>query len=185
MTDGRSVHATDPRAGGSNGGRQAPQVSQKFVTFFLADEEYGIEILKVHEIIGMMSITRVPRTPTHVRGVINLRGKIIPVLDLRLKFLMPPTDDTDQTCIIVVQAAGGQMGVVVDRVSEVLAIDSDDIEETPSFGCEVNTDYILGVGRAGDRVKLLLDIDKVLSAGDVADMQSATREPAAVQLQAA
>jgi len=175
----------DARGSLGKAGQAPPLGSQKFVTFFLADEEYGIEILKVHEIIGMMSITRVPRTPRHVRGVINLRGKIIPILDLRLKFLMPETDDTEQTCIIVVQAAGGQMGVVVDRVSEVLAIDAADIEETPSFGREVNTDYILGVGRSADRVKLLLDIDKVLSAGDVADMQAAADAPITVELQAA
>ncbi len=143
--------------------RRAPTGgTQKFVTFFLVDEEYGLEILKVHEIIGMMNITRVPRTPDCVRGVINLRGKFIPIVDLRLKFSMPPTEDTEQTCIIVVQSNGLQVGVVVDRVSEVLDINSDDIEETPSFGQGINTDYILGIGRAEGSVKLLLDIDKVL-----------------------
>jgi purine-binding chemotaxis protein CheW len=143
--------------------RRAPTGgTQKFVTFFLVDEEYGLEILKVHEIIGMMNITRVPRTPDCVRGVINLRGKIIPIVDLRLKFSMPPTEDTEQTCIIVVQSNGLQVGVVVDRVSEVLDINTDDIEETPSFGQGINTDYILGIGRAEGSVKLLLDIDKVL-----------------------
>jgi len=161
-----------PRRGPANG-------SQKFVTFFLVDEEYGLEILKVHEIIGMMGITRVPRTPECVRGVINLRGKIIPIVDLRLKFGMPPTEDTEQTCIIVVQSCGAQVGVVVDRVSEVLDINTDDIEETPSFGQDINTDYILGIGRDEGRVKLLLDIDKVLNTQSLSGRTGAEAPDAA------
>jgi purine-binding chemotaxis protein CheW len=143
----------------------------KFLTFFLGPEEYGLEILKVHEIIGMMSITPVPRTPEYVRGVINLRGKVIPTVDLRLKFDMPSVDQTDETCIIVVQANSVQVGIVVDRVSEVLDIKSEDVEPSPAFGADVNTDYILGIGKSDGRVRLLLDIDKVLCASELQDLQ--------------
>lgn len=145
----------------------------KFLTFFLGNEEYGLEILKVHEIIGMMDITPVPRTPEFIRGVVNLRGKIIPVVDLRLKFGMEAVDHTDETCIIVVQANGVQMGIVVDRVSEVLDISAEEVEAVPSFGAQVDTDYILGIGKTGERVKLLLDIDKVLSSTELVDMKTA------------
>jgi purine-binding chemotaxis protein CheW len=145
---------------------------QKFLTFFLADEEYGLEILKVQEIIGLLPITRVPRTPPFMRGVINLRGKVISVVDLRLKFGMPAIEATAETCIIVVQAASMEMGIIVDKVSEVLAIGSGEIDESPSFGTTVNTDYILGIGKAQGKVKLLLDIDKVLSQQEVTDIRS-------------
>jgi purine-binding chemotaxis protein CheW len=144
----------------------------KFLSFFLACEEYGIEILKVQEIIGMMPITRVPRTPDFIRGVINLRGKVIPILDLRLKFGMESRPQTEQTCIIVVQTAGTEIGIVVDKVSEVLDIPGKDIEDTPSFGVELNTEYILGIGKSDGRVKLLLDIDKVLSNPEARQIQA-------------
>jgi purine-binding chemotaxis protein CheW len=144
----------------------------KFLTFFLAGEEYGIEILKVHEIIGMMGITRVPRTPVFIRGVINLRGKVIPVVDLRLKFGMESKEQTEETCIIVVQVQKVEMGIMVDKVSEVLDIAAKDIDDAPSFGAEVNTDYLLGIGKAQGRVKLLLDIDKVLSSHEVVALRS-------------
>jgi purine-binding chemotaxis protein CheW len=144
----------------------------KFLTFYLAGEEYGIEILKVHEIIGMLSITRVPRTPSYIRGVINLRGKVIPVVDLRLKFGMESKEQTEETCIIVVQAQGKIMGIIVDKVSEVLDIAADNIQDAPSFGASVNTDYILGIGKAEGRVKLLLDIDKTLTIQDVVDIHN-------------
>ncbi len=148
----------------------------KFLTFFLAGEEYGIEILKVHEIMGMMDITAVPRTPEFVRGVINLRGKVIPIVDLRLKFGMEAIEQTDETCIIVVQAGGAEIGVVVDRVSEVLDIAGEDIDEAPSFGANVNTDYILGIGKSEGRVKLLLDIDKVLSSQETVKLHAVADE---------
>jgi purine-binding chemotaxis protein CheW len=134
----------------------------KFLTFFLAGEEYGLEILKVQEIIGMMDITPVPRTPDSVRGVINLRGKVIPIVDLRLKFEMPAAERTAETCIIVVEANRLQTGIVVDQVSEVLDITGENIEDAPAFGTEVRTDYILGIGKSEGHVKLLLDIDRVL-----------------------
>jgi purine-binding chemotaxis protein CheW len=144
----------------------------KYLTFFLGSEEYGIEILKVHEIIGVMPITPVPRTPAYIKGVINLRGKVIPTVDLRLKFGMPPVDQTEETCIIVVQTHGIEMGTIVDKVSEVLNISAQDIDDAPSFGASVNTDFILGIGKASGKVRLLLDIDKVLSTADVLDLHS-------------
>ena len=143
----------------------------KYLTFTLADEEYGIGILKVKEIIGMMAITSVPRTPDFVKGVINLRGKVIPVIDLRLKFGMPAIDYTDRTCIIVVEIDADdmtiQIGIVVDSVSEVLNIKEEEIENAPSFGTSINMDYILGMAKIDSGVKILLDIDKVLSAKEI------------------
>lgn len=149
------------------------QKGGKYLTFFLAGEEYGIEILKVHEIIGMMSITPVPRTPKYIRGMINLRGKVIPVVDLRMKFEMESIAQTDETCIIVIHTRGIEMGIVVDRVSEVLNISSNDIDETPSLGVDVKTDYILGIGKSEGKVKILLDIDRVLSSQDTIEMKIA------------
>lgn len=143
------------------------EMGGKFLTFFIGDEEYGLEILSVHEIIGIMDVTAVPRTPRHILGVINLRGKIIPILELRLKFGLPSIESTEETCIIVVQCGAVQMGIVVDKVSEVLDIPSEDIEDAPSFGESVNTDYILGIGKSNDTVKLLLDIDKIISSKDM------------------
>jgi purine-binding chemotaxis protein CheW len=138
----------------------------KYLTFALGKEEYGLEILKVREIIGYMDITAIPQTPGYVRGVINLRGQVIPVIDLRAKFGMESTDKTEETCIIVVEINNGKnrfsTGIVVDRVSEVLDIADGNIENAPEFGSSVNTQFILGMGKVGDSVKILLDIDKVL-----------------------
>jgi purine-binding chemotaxis protein CheW len=143
----------------------------KYLTFSLGKEEYGIGILKVREINGMMPITSVPRTPGFIKGVINLRGKVIPVVDLRLKFEMGAVDYTERTCIIVVEMANGtgtiQMGIVVDSVSEVLNIKRSEIEETPTFGANLSADYILGMAKIGDGVKILLDIDKVLGGAEM------------------
>ncbi len=150
----------------------------KFLTFFLADEEYAIEILKVQEIIGMMAITRVPRTPGFVRGVINLRGKVITIVDLRLKFDMEEKAQTAETCIIVVQTAGVEIGILVDKVSEVSAIAASEIEDAPSFGTAVNTEYLLGIGKAGTKVKLLLDIDRVLSTQEILNLSSVSSQEA-------
>ncbi|MHB8910302.1 MAG: chemotaxis protein CheW [Syntrophales bacterium] len=142
----------------------------KYLTFTLAGEEYGIGILKVKEIIGIMAITTVPQTPSYMKGVINLRGKVIPIVDLRLKFDMEAIDYTEKTCIIVVEvASGGQqvmIGILVDSVSEVLNIKGGDIEDTPNFGSHLNTDYILGMAKTGGKVKILLDIDRVLSSDE-------------------
>ena len=145
----------------------------KFLTFYLGVEEYGIEILTVREIMGILPVTAVPHTPPHVQGVINLRGQVIPVVDLRLKFDMPGIDHTDETCIIVVQAAGSLLGVIVDRVSEVLNIVTGEIVDAPKLGTDFNTDYLLGIGKSDDCVRLLLDIDKVFSDDDFTDLDGA------------
>ncbi len=156
------------------------KIGGKFLTFFLGEEAYGLEILKVHEIIGVMPITRVPRTPEFIRGVINLRGKVIPVVDLRLKFGMPASEQTDQTCIIVVEVGAIEMGIVVDKVSEVLNIDSNQIDDAPSFGVAVNTDFVLGIGKTGDKVTILLDISKVLAADETAAIVTLANETATI-----
>jgi purine-binding chemotaxis protein CheW len=143
----------------------------KYLTFSLDMEEYGIGILKVKEIIGMMRITPIPQTPEYVKGVINLRGKVIPVIDLRVRFAMASVSYTERTCIVVVEidAPTGRLhiGIVVDSVSEVLNIKGSDIEKTPEFGTTLNTDYILGMAKTAGSVKILLDIDRVLSAGEM------------------
>lgn len=143
----------------------------KYLTFELGNEVYGLEILKVQEIIGIMTVTRVPRTPEFVRGVINLRGKVIPVVDLRIKFGLQSTDDTERTCIIVVQVTKQDttvtMGIIVDEVSEVLDIAAKQIEPAPEFGTEIETNFILGMGKVDKKVIMLLDVDKVLSGGEI------------------
>ena len=151
--------------------KAASEKEGKYLTFALGKEEYGIGILKVKEIIGMMPVTAVPQTPGFVKGVINLRGKVIPVVDLRLKFGMEELGYTERTCIIVVEIAGDagdtQIGIVVDAVSEVLNIKAEDVEETPTFGSMLNTEFIHGMAKMEGGVKILLDIDKVLSRQEV------------------
>ncbi len=148
-------------------------VEGKYLTFFLSNEEYGLEILKVREIISVMEITSVPQTPDFIKGVINLRGKVIPVVDLRLKFGMPETEYTKETCTIVVDVQGLQMGIVVDTVSEVLDIAESDIEPPPAFGSTIKTDFILGMGKVKEEIKILLSIDKILSAEEFATIAKA------------
>lgn len=152
----------------------------KYLTFRLASEEYGLEILRVQEIIGVMPITGIPRTPAAVRGVINLRGRVIPVIDLRIKFGAASPQDTERTCIIVVQietgAGAAVMGVVVDEVSEVVDIPRGQVEDTPDFGPGVSAEYVLGIGKVADKVVLLLDIDRVLSGREVAAAGRIARE---------
>ena len=151
----------------------------KYLTFNLCSEEYGIEILKVREIIGLMKVTAVPRTPSHIRGVINLRGKVISVVDLRTKFGMESTGDTDETCIIVMDVSRNgdmiQIGILVNSVSEVLDITEEDIEDIPSFGSNLDTDFILGMAKSKGSVKILLNIDKVLSTNELADLSDAAQ----------
>ncbi len=147
----------------------------KYLTFVLADEEYGLGILKVREIIGMLPVTSVPQTPPFVKGVINLRGKVIPVVDLRLKFGMPEAAYTDRTSIIVVDAgASVQIGIVVDHVSEVVNIKGEDIQDPPQFGATVDTAFILGMAKSNGGVKILLDIDRVLTAEEMAVLEQAS-----------
>lgn len=144
----------------------------KYLTFRLGDEDFGIEILKVQEIIQMQQITRVPRVSDFIRGVINLRGKVIPVIELRKKFGQEPCEDTAETCIIVVEVETFDkpitMGIIIDAVKEVVEISATQIEETPALGTGIDTEFIIGMGKIGDAVKILLDIDKVLSLEDAA-----------------
>jgi len=143
----------------------------QYLTFTLGSEIFGLPILSVQEIIGIMPVTRVPRTPDYVRGVINLRGKVIPVIDLRVKFGFDAKEDTARTCIIVVQVKhDGQtitMGIIVDEVSEVLEIAASQIEPPPAFGESVSVDFVMGMGKVGQRVVMLLDIGRVLTAAEL------------------
>jgi purine-binding chemotaxis protein CheW len=155
----------------------------KYLTFALGPEEYGLEILKVREIICYMEITAVPQTPHYVKGVVNLRGQVIPVIDLRAKFGMETTEVTEETCIIVVEISTASRkfstGIVVDHVQEVLDIAGEDIEDAPTFGSAVNTDFILGMGKIGETVKILLDIDKVLAGDDFSNFGGGSAETSA------
>jgi purine-binding chemotaxis protein CheW len=148
----------------------------KYLTFQLANEEFGIRVLKVREIMGLQDITAVPQTPAHIKGVINLRGKVIPVIDLRLKFSMPPAVYTQRTCIVVTQIQGDNgpilMGTIVDGVSEVLNLTGAEIEDTPDFGEDVAGRYLLGMAKVKGKVKILLDIDRVLSAQELGHLNS-------------
>lgn len=148
----------------------------KYLTFTMAEEDYGIGILKVKEIIGMQDITPVPQTPKSVKGVINLRGKVIPVVDLRLRFNMGEIEYAKRTCIIVLEISSQwgmvHIGIVVDSVSEVLNVSEHDIEDTPNFGMKFSTDYILGIAKNDKDVKMLLDMDKVLGDENWTDMES-------------
>ena len=155
----------------------------QLVSFNIGDEEFGVDILKVQEINRMVEVTRVPNTPEYVDGVINLRGKVIPVVDLRLKFGLPEMEYTQRTCIIVVQVRGEagpmQMGIVVDGVAEVLNLADADIEDTPAFGQDVTVSYLLGMAKIKGKVKILLDIDQVLTTQELQVLEAvlpATKE---------
>lgn len=158
---------------------QADARAGKYLTFQLANEEFGICVLKVREIMGLQEITAVPQTPAHIKGVINLRGKVVPVIDLRLKFGVSTAEYTQRTCIIVTQVQGEaglvMMGIIVDGVSEVLNLAASEIEDTPDFGEEVAGQYILGMAKVKGKVKILLDIDRVLSTQDVHSLSSILR----------
>lgn len=151
----------------------------KYLTFQLANEEFGIGVLKVREIMGLLEITAVPQTPPHIKGVINLRGKVVPVIDLRLKFGLPASEYTQRTCIIVTQVQGESasvlMGIIVDGVSEVLNLSAAEIEDTPDFGEDIGSQYLLGMAKSKGKVKILLDIDKVLSLQELRDLTEVTR----------
>lgn len=153
----------------------------KFLSFFLGNEEYGVEILRVREIIGLIDITPLPQMPDYVKGVINLRGKIIPVIELRAKFSLDAKAYTEETCVIVVEVTEGDddrfhMGVIVDNVNEVIDIPRSNIDPAPRFGGAMNTSYILGMGKVKNKVLTLLDIDKVMSQSDLVGLSQAGRQ---------
>ncbi len=148
---------------------------EKYLTFRLGNEEFGIKILKIKEIIGLIDITPMPQAPEFVKGVINLRGKIIPVIDLRLRFGMESKEYDEKTCIIVVEILISDsqttfIGIVVDSVSEVINISSKDIEMPPQFGTSVNIEFISGIAKVKNKVVLLLDIDKVLTQEEIREI---------------
>ncbi|HNY42169.1 MAG TPA: chemotaxis protein CheW [Bryobacteraceae bacterium] len=147
----------------------------KYLVFHLGQEEFGVEVLKIREIMGLQDITSVPQTSSFVKGVINLRGKVIPVIDLRLKFGLDSAEYTQRTCIVVVQVEEQghplMMGVIVDGVNEVLTMQECDIEDTPEFGDDLRVDYILGMAKCKGKVKILLDIDKVLSVSEIRNLE--------------
>src|SRR4051794_38887653 len=163
LTESSSAEQSDKRAG-------------KYLTFQLASEEFGIRVLKVREIMGLQDITAVPQTPAHVKGVINLRGKVVPVVDLRLKFSMANAEYTQRTCIIVTQVQGESgpvmIGIIVDGVSDVLNLTGQEIEDTPHFGSDAGVKYLLGMAKVKGKVKILLDIDQVLSTQDLHNLGS-------------
>lgn len=146
----------------------------KFLTFFLGAEEYGVEILKVQEIIAALPITRLPRSPSFLRGVINLRGRIIPVVDLRLRLGLPPGEPGERACIIVVRVAGVEMGLLVDRVSEVADVAAEEIAPPPPMSGGVREDFLLGIAHARSVIRLLLDADRVLDRDEIAAVRTAT-----------
>ncbi len=150
---------------------RSTNLAGKYMGFKLGAENFGLEILKVQEIIGLMNITAVPRTPAFVRGVINLRGKVIPVVDLRRKFGMATKEDTELTCVMVVQVTLNgilvTMGVIVDQVSEVMDIKADQVEPPPVFGDGEAEKFLLGIGKFQSNVVLLLDVDRILSDGEM------------------
>lgn len=142
------------------------ELGGKYLTFLLNEDEFGVEILKIREIIGILDITQVPQTADFVEGVVNLRGKVIPVIDLRIKFGMPRREYDEQTCIIVVDV-GMMMGIIVDTVQEVHDIPAEQIEPPPRIGRSVDASFILGMGKVNNQVKILLNIDKVLSEDEL------------------
>ncbi len=162
-----------PQTSTTSAERNSNDLGGKYLTFQLSNEEYGVEILKVREIIGVMDITAVPQMPIYMKGVINLRGKVIPVVDLRLKFGLPEAEHTEETCIIVVDV-GKEVGIIVDTVSEVLDVINENIEPAPAMGGSVDTAFILGMGKVGEDVKILLDIDRVLTTDELARVASLT-----------
>lgn len=148
------------------------KLAGKYLTFNLGPETYGLPVLRIREIIRQTCITPMPQLPSHIKGVINLRGKIIPVVDLRAKFGLGEGGATEHKCIVVVQAFGVrsaeiQVGLLVDDVQEVLVINANEIEETPEFGCQVESACILGMAKLKNKVAVLLDMDRTLSHGSV------------------
>ena len=156
---------------------KSSNAASKCLIFVLDGEDYGIDISKIREIIGATAVTPVPNIPPYMKGVINLRGKVIPVADLRLRFGIPAADGDDRACIVVAEVDRGgdtlPMGLMVDSVSEMISIRPEDIEAAPSFGSHTDTDFILGIAKAGNDVKILLDIDRVLAGDELTTVRDA------------
>ncbi|MFB3818739.1 MAG: chemotaxis protein CheW [Candidatus Methylomirabilales bacterium] len=157
----------------------ASSAPQQFLTFALGGEEYGVEILKIQEIKGFSAITPLPNAPAYVKGVLNLRGTIVPILDLRKKFGLPDVEYTQFTVIVVVQVQGKVTGFVVDAVSDVLTVQGSDIQATPDLHGQVDTSCLTGLAKAGEKLVILLDIDRMLASGEMAAVAAAAVEPTA------
>ena len=147
----------------------------KFLTYFLGDEEYGVDISQVREIIAMMKITHVPKTPKYVAGVINLRGSIIPVIDTRLRFDMPSLEYDEQTAIIIIEINKVSIGFVVDKVEEVLTIDEANLSEPPKFGANIDTEFIKNIARMGEMVIMILDLEKLFEAEEISMLDAMSK----------
>ena len=173
MKEHSTVHAIHHETDASS------KLGGKYLTFTLAEEDYGISIKKVREIIGMMPVTKVPQTNAFMKGVINLRGKVIPVTDLRPRFGMEEIEYTDRTCIVIVEVVATQgtvqMGIIVDTVSEVLNIQEDDVESPPDLGAGNRTRYILGMAKMEETAKILIDIDKVLGEDSLKELERVSK----------
>ena len=169
--DNNAVQSADIHAGENMG-----HLAGKYLTFKLGSEEYGINIANVREINVMMDIDALPNIPPYIKGVINLRGKIIPIIDLRLKFGIPPADYTKETCIIVIDVDNFMMGIVVDTVSEVMDMEGSDIDPAPRFGSAIHTEFILGLGKTKDGIKILLDIKKVFGENEFEKVEEIYQE---------
>ena len=143
-------------------------LTQQYVSFILDKEEYGIDILKVQEIIRFESLTRIPKSPPFIEGVLNLRGKVVPVMDLRTRFGLPKGERDRKTRIIVVNVNGKEMGLIVDEVSEVIQIDSDQVSPLPPMGASISAEYIRGMARIEDRLRILLNVERILSSEELA-----------------
>jgi purine-binding chemotaxis protein CheW len=162
----------------------------QYLSFFIADEEFAVKILKAREILEYGTVTKVPGAPPTVRGVINLRGSVVPVVDLALKFGLPESEVTKRTCVVIVEVAHGEekttMGVIVDSISQVVELPQDQIEPAPDFGTRVKLEYLLGMGRSGKKFVMVLDIDKALSPSELSSVTAiAGQVPAEVAAEGA
>mgnify|MGYP001249098999 FL=1 len=144
----------------------------KVLTFLLGKQEYGIQILDAREVVGMMHIDPVPQTPAFMKGVINLRGKIIPVIDLREKFQMEKRESSKETCIVVVDIKGKMTGTIVDCLSGVVTIEKEDFEDAPEMGSNIRTDFIIGMAKLENRVIIVLDMERILSNEELKDIHT-------------
>jgi purine-binding chemotaxis protein CheW len=152
------------------------EVSRKFVTFMIGSETYGVEALKVQEIIGMMKITEIPNSYTYLKGVINLRGIVVPVVDMRLKFGMEGKDYDFFTVIIIIEVKNCPVGMIVDTVSDVIDLREEDIKDSRNFSVSVRSDFISGIGNHSDALIIILDTDKVMSSAELSAMEMATSD---------
>ena len=144
----------------------------QFLTFQLGEELYGVDILRVQEIKGYTTVTKIPNTPSHIKGVLNLRGTIVPIIELRTKFGMPTIEYTMFTVIVVVVVQEKVMGLIVDAVSDVLDIAKNDIQPPPKFGAKIDVSFLNGIGKSGDKLVALLNMDQLLSDGDVPTLEA-------------